>query len=169
MSPILRAWLCLAWAAAGLIHLALALGSPTVVAAVLGCLGLGEFVLALLIVASGRLLAPRALLGSSLIPVVAWIAALLVRDPATSATLQFVPLATSTLLELFVATAIGIHLRRQRAGTPPGPAPSTRRFLLGVLAGVLVVAAITAPALAVTQGARTTSPGGTFTDEHLPH
>ena len=169
MSPILRAWLCLAWAAAGLIHLALALGSPTAIAAILVCLGLGEFVLALVIVAAGRLPVPRALLAAALVPVAVWIAALLVPDPATAATLQFVPLAIATLLELFVATAIGVHLRRQRDGSPASAAPSTARFLVGVLAGALVVAALTAPALAATQAARVTSPDGTFIDEHGSH
>jgi len=169
MASIPRAWLCLALIAAGLIHLSLALGSAAGIGVLLALIGLVEFGFAVVVMAIGRVPAPRVVLGASLLPLAVWVIAVAVlRDTSTSSALLFVPLAISTILELLVAALAGLHLREQRAGRSPASTPSTRRYLLSVVIGALVIATATAPALAATQAERSPSAPGTF-DDHDVH
>ena len=144
MSQILRTWLAFAAVASGLIHLALVIGSPAAVGAVFATVGVAEFAWGLSTMATSRLLAPRIALAGALLPVALWVVGLL------------------------LAGAIAVHLRRLgNGGGVTSAAPvSTGRYLAAVVGGALVVAALTAPALAATEAARFTSPAGTFSDQH---
>jgi hypothetical protein len=169
VSPIPRTWLAFAAVGAGLIHLALALGAPGALAAVLAIVGVVEFAYGLATMGAGRLLAPRATLVGALSPIALWILAILALDNEPA--LRVVPLAIASLLELFGATAIAVFLRRGRNGgtRPAASALGTGRYLRGVLAGGLVIAALTLGALAATNAASFVAPKGSFTDEHDPH
>ena len=172
MSQILRTWLAFAAVAAGLIHLALVIGSPAAVGAVFATVGLAEFAWGLLTMATSRLLAPRIALAGALVPVALWAVGLLLagalRSGELSGALRFFPLAIATLFELGIAAAIAVHLRRlgNGGGVTSAAAVGTGRYLAAVIGGALVVTSLTAPALAATEAAKFSSPAGTFSDEH---
>ena len=86
-----------------------------------------------------RALAPLAL--TALAPAALWIAALLLGVQA----FRPAPLAIATLFELFIALAIAVSLRRARVVAPV----ATGRFVIGLLAGAIVIGVLTATALAV--------------------
>jgi hypothetical protein len=153
MTTVTRTWLAFAAIGTGLIHVALVIGSPLGLGIALAVLGLAEFAWGVLTFARDTVPFPRAALVAALLPIVGW-ALLLVTSsvsqmPAIAASIEFVPLAVASLFELFIATVLGVHLRRRgdAAAKPPG----VRRYLLGLSAGALAVAALTTPALAATQ------------------
>ena len=167
MSPVVRTWLVFAAVGAGLIHLALALGAPGGIAAALAIAGLGEFALGLATFAAARLLVPRIALAAALTPTALWAVAILALGPEPS--LKVFPLAVASLLELFIAAAIAVFLRRERDGMTVPAASATRSYLHGSVAGGLVIAALTLGGLAATDAASFVAPAGSFTDEHDPH
>jgi hypothetical protein len=142
MSPIARGWVGCASVGAGLLHVALALGRPLELAAALFAIGIVEFGWGAITLAEERALAPRIALFAALTPGILWAVALF-----AGVRLPFLPLATSTLLELFVAVMIAISIRRVDVAV----APSTRRLVLSLTLAVLTVAAVTLPALTLTQ------------------
>ena len=154
MSPVVRAWLAFAAVAAGILHLALAVDSSVSIA--LAILGVLEFGWGLFVMAAARLAAPRATIVGVFVAVAASVALLFVPDAPAA-----FPLLIAAFLELCVAVVIAVHLRWPRSSTTV----STGRYVLGLLAGGLVVVAIAAPALAVaTVGSQ--APAGSFIDEH---
>ena len=161
MSPIVRAWVAFAALGAGLIHLALVLGSPPAFAVAFGVIGLAEFAWGIVALARDPL-APRAALVLALVPVLGLAALAAVGAMGgmrgALASTPFLALAVASLLELFIAAALGAHLRR--GDRPPAGAPGTARYLLGVAAGALVVAALTTTALGVTQAGLSAVPHG---------
>lgn len=167
MSPTGRTLIAFAAIGAGLIHFALAIGSPVGVAAILAIVGMVEFAFALVTMAIGRLLAPRAVLGAALAPVVLWTLAIFAfsstASPDVVAALRFVPLAIAAAFELFIAGSIALHLRR---AVSTHATFSTGRYLRGTIAGGLVIAAFTLGALSATGAASLVAPSGSFTDEH---
>lgn len=160
MGPVARSWVAFAAVGAGLVHLALAVSAPPVVGILFAAVGVAEFGWGVLVVFDGRFLAPRIAVIAVLAPIALWIAALVTAlDPGA---FRPFPLAVATLLELFIAVAIGLALRRAK---PPGKAPSTARFVVGLAAGALVIGALTAPALGATQAGQFVAPAGSFDDD----
>ena len=169
MSPIIRNWLAFAAIGTALIHLALVVSSPLPVGVVLAIVGLAELVWGVAMMAAGRLLFPRVALAGAVIPIILWSAVLLVAvesDATVVSSLRFLPLSLAAVLELFVAGAIAIHIRRSFVAgnsdkTADAPAaPSAGRYLLGLLVGSIAVAALTTPALAATQAGDYAVPHG---------
>ena len=155
MSVIVRTWIAFAASGVGLIHLALALGSPPLIAAPLAVIGIAEFGWGVVTFARDAVPIPRVAFGVALAPVVVWVVLLL--TGGAPAGWGLVPLAIAATLELAIATLLGRHLRRPAASTPR--APSVGRYLVGMLAGGLVVVALTTPALAAIQTGLDAPPG----------
>ncbi len=152
MSQILRSWLAFAAIGAAVIHLALVISSPLPLGVALALLGAVEFAWGILTLSRDRIVSPKAARFGALVPLITWslfvVAATVLDDPALACLVNCFPMAVATLFELFIAIAISLQLRRERpVGTPTG----TGRYLLGMFAGALLVATITAPALASTQ------------------
>ena len=159
MSPITRSWVAFAAAGAGLIHLALVISAPTLVGILFAVVGVAEFGWGVLVVFDGRFLAPRIAVIAVLAPIALWIAALVTAlDPGA---FRPFPLAIATLLELFIAVAIGLSLRRGSAATTPG----TGRLVIGLVAGALVIGGLTAPALGATEAGQFVAPAGSFDED----
>ena len=174
MSPIIRNWLAFAAIGTALIHLALVVSSPLAVGIVLAIIGLAELVWGVAMMASGRLLLPRVALAGAVVPIILWSAVLLVAvesDATVVSSLRFLPLSLAAVLEIFVAGAIAIHIRRSfvadssRDASDARPAdvatnPPAGRYLLGLLVGSIAVASLTTPALAATQAGDYAVPHG---------
>ena len=143
MTSIGRAWVAFAAVAAGILHIALALGRPVELASILFIVGLVEFAWGAIVLSRARLLAPEVALPLALAPGILWAVALF----AGVAGLPLLPLATSTLLELVVAVLLARALRRD---APPAE-PSARRQAVGVAIALVVIAGVTLPALTLTQ------------------
>lgn len=160
MSAIPRTWVAFAAIGAGLIHVALTVGAPLWAALLSGMLGLAEFVWGAITFSRDSPPAPRVALAIALVPGLLWAAGLATRSvPGT-----FPPLAlgVATLLTLFVAAALGVHLRRG----PSSSIPSLGRYLVGLAAGAVVVIALTIPALASTVVGGGSPSGPSTFDEH---
>jgi hypothetical protein len=141
VSPITRSWIAFASVGAGLIHLALVISAPLVGGLLLAAVGIAEFAWGVLVMFDERFLVPRIAVVAALAPVALWLVALALGVQS----FRPAPLAIATLLELFIAIAIATTLRRNRAtGTH-----ATGRFVVGLLAGAIVVGTLTAVALAV--------------------
>ncbi len=172
MSIIIRTWLGFAAIGAGMIHLALVIGSPPALAAGLLVIGLGELGWGVLALARERIAAPRAVLAGAMLPMLLW--ALLVAAAAlfelqqVAASLGVIPLGLATVLEFFVAVVIAVHLRRNTDLSLPSQTPSAGRYLLGLAAGGLIVAALTTPALAATEAGLYAQPHGEHSDGFQP-
>ena len=139
MSPLARGWIACAAVGAGLLHVAVALGRPIELAAVLFVIGTAEFAWGALVLAWSRLLVPRVALAGAFAPGILWLIAVIAHVPGV----PLLPLATATALELFAAVLIARGLRgarRQRELTP-----------LALVIAVVVIAALTLPALALSQ------------------
>lgn len=151
MSPITRSWIAFAAVGAGLIYLALVISATTGVGAVLAVIGIAGFGWGVLVMFDERFLVPRVAVVAVLAPIVVWLCIVLLSAAGVgelAAGFRPVPLAVATALELFIAVALALHLRR-------GPRPvttSTRRYVVGLVAGILVIGALVAPALAATDG-----------------
>jgi len=143
MTAVGRSWVAFSAVAAGILHIALALGRPVELASILFLVGLVEFAWGALVLSRAQLLAPQLALPLALAPAILWAVALF----AGVAGLSFLPLATSTLLELIVAVLLARSLRRTSPPTEPGP----RRRVIGIAIALIVVAGLTLPALTFTQ------------------
>ena len=144
----------------GLIHLALVIGAPLPLGIALGLLGLAEFVWGVLTFARDTVPLPRVALVVAIAPVVLWglllAVAIAAELPALAASLPLLPFAIATVFELFIAATLAVHLRREPGAI--APAPSVARYLVGLGAGALVVAALTTPAIAATQAGQLGQP-----------
>lgn len=167
MSSITRTWLAFAGVGAGLIHLAMVVGSPLPLALFLGAMGLLEFGWGIYAFAASTLRAPRAVLFLALVPVLGW--ALLVtigtalRMPVLASAIPFLPMGLASVLGIAAAVGLAVHLRRNPAENAPRPAPSAGRYLVALMAGALLVAGITTPALAATEAGLYAQPHGEHT------
>lgn len=154
MSALQRTWVSFAAVAAGLIHVALTVGAPLWAALVVGMLGLAEFVWGAITFSRDRPPLPRVALVVALVPGLLWLVGLLAHTvPPTFAPLS---LGVATLFTLFVAGMLGRWLRtagRARRdltdGEPPPPA-SVARYTVGLSIGIVVIIALTLPALGAT-------------------
>jgi hypothetical protein len=153
VSPIVRIQLGILALGAGLVHLALAAGSPGWLAAALVLTGAVEFAWGMVCFASGTPPIPRAALVVALVPMVAWLGTLIVANAAHQeaavAALRPVPMATASLFDAAVAVGLAIWLRRGAKPATPDPHPLV--FLAGVALSALVVASIATPAIALTE------------------
>ena len=165
MSTITRTWVAFAAIGVGLIHLALVIGAPPGLGIVLVVLGLTEFGWGVLTFARDSVPAPRAALVVAIVPVLGWALLLAVataaQNPAIAEALPLLPLCVATVFELFIAVVLAVLARRADAQPPP---PGLARYVLGLAAGALVVAALTTPALAATEAGRLTVPAGDRSD-----
>ena len=143
MTAIGRGWVAFAAVAAGILHIALALGRPVELAAILFFVGLVEFAWGAIVLSRAQLLAPEVALPLALAPGILWAVALFAGVDG----LPLLPLATSTLLELIIAVLLARAVRR----TQPPTDPSLRRQAIGIAIALVVVGAVTLPALTFTQ------------------
>jgi hypothetical protein len=153
MSALQRTWVSFAAVAAGLIHVALTVGAPLWAALVVGMLGLAEFVWGAITFSRDRPPLPRVALVVALAPGLLWLVGLLTHAvPPTFAPLS---LGVATLFTLFVAGMLGragLAGRARRDLTdeqPPAPA-SVVRYTVGLIIGIVVIIALTLPALGAT-------------------
>lgn len=140
-SAVARCFLGFAALGAGLIHLALAIGSSPWLAAGLVVAGAAEFLWGVLAVSRPGVPVPRVALVVALVPIAAWVVLLLAGLPDGPRPL---PMLAATALDLAVAIGISSGLRRSPAGEPKHP-------LVGIGIAALVVAAVTVPALIATE------------------
>jgi hypothetical protein len=145
VSAIVRGWIAFAAVGAGLIHLALVISAPLLGGVLLAGVGILEFAWGVMVMFDERFLVPRLAVVAVLAPIGLWIAAVVL----DAESFRPFPLAISSLLELFIALALAISLRRPREPRSVG----TRRYVLGLTAGALVVGLLTGPALGATEAA----------------
>lgn len=157
MSQVVKTWVALSAIGAATIHLALVVGSPLGVGIIMGLLGVAELAWGVAMLANSRVLLPRIALAVSVVPVGLMGFALSFGVLPGNA---LAPLALAVLLELFVAGALAISLRRGQPADAATRAPSAGRYILAVLLGSLAVASITTPALAATEAGRFAQPHG---------
>ncbi len=162
MSTITRMWLGFAALCAGIIHLALVGSSPAPVAVLLAVIGTAECAWGLATFVRVRILAPRTVLVAALAPVLLWgvlvAAAAVSRNPAVASYLGFDSMALGSVLGLFISLTLAIHLRRGADLSAPTRDSSAPRYLLGVVAGGLLAAAIVTPALSASDAGRYAKP-----------
>jgi hypothetical protein len=186
MTAVLRTWLGFLALGAGLLHLALVIGSPLPVALVLLLVGASEFVWG--VIAFVRPTPPLPMLARSgaLVPVIGWALLLVVAGadsfgPLTS-TAQLFPMLVASLFDLLIAVGLTVLLRRaaarhvtsdeapDAASARPAlaePPPHAGRYLAAVFAGALVIAALATPALAATEAGQSgRAPGTTGTTSY---
>ena len=161
MSAITRSWIAFAAVGAGLIYLALSTASTPLIGGLLALIGVIGFAWGVLVMFDERFLAPRIAVIACLVPLVLWLVVLLLSGMTGNAELaqgfRPAPLAAATMLELFIAVAIALHLRRGRVARTP----TTRAYAIGVVLGIVVIGALVAPALASTT---LLVPSGSFED-----
>lgn len=164
MSAVLRGWLGFIALGAGLVHLALVIGSPLAIGIPLLLVGAAEFAWGAFAFTAPTLPLPRLARVAALVPILGWVLVLVVSGAGGVGGLRVLPMLVASLLDLAIAIGITWMLRRD----PARPAASLRagRYLLGLGVGALVVAALTTPALAATEAGDSAVPYGT-TDEPL--
>lgn len=157
-ATFMRSWPSVSAWGAGLIATALGAGAivrPGSEAVAMG-LGTGMVVLGLAtlawggaVLATGRLLVPRAALGGAL-ATLALTAALVFADPAHTSILGAA--AASVLLVIVGATAAG-HVRRERRLDGTADRSAQPMSVIGLLVAAAVIAVVVTPALGATQNA----------------
>ena len=175
MSQIVRTWLGFAAIGAGLVHLALVISSPLPIAAVALLLGVAEVTWGVVTFARDSVPVPRVASAVAIVPLLAWslmvVIATLLDAAWLGASLPLLPMAIASIFELFVAAVLATHLRRvQNAGGTDrsAAAPSAGRYLVGLMAGALLVGALTTPALAATEAGRYAQPHGSHDSDFVP-
>lgn len=139
-TAVTRSALGFAALGAGLLHLALAVGSAPWLATGLAVVGGVEFLGGVLAVSRPGVPFPRAAIVGALVPPAAWIVLLLLGSDGPRA----LPMLAATALDLAVAVMLAIGLRRAATTEPRHP-------VFGIVIAGLVVAAITIPALIATE------------------
>jgi hypothetical protein len=172
MSTITRTWLAFAAIGAGLIHLALVIGSPLPVGIALVGLGVAELGWGIMTFLRDAPVAPRAALVGSIAPIVLWslvvVASTLFQDSILASSLELFPLAIATLFQLFIAGVLSVHLRRKAEAEVEPTTPSAWRYLVGVLVGGIAVSMLTTPALAATEAGLYAQPHGEHSESFVP-
>lgn len=158
MNAVLRGWLGFFALGAGLVHLALVIGSPLAVGIPLVVIGAAEFAWGVFAFTAPALPLPRLARVAALVPILGWVAVLVLGGIGAIGGLRVLPMLVASLLDLAIAIGITWILRRDPA-TPPVPLRPSR-YLLSLGAGALVVAALTTPALAATEAGDAAIPHG---------
>jgi hypothetical protein len=158
MSAVFRTWMGFAALGAALIHMAVGVTAPFPLSVFLVGFGIAELGWGIATLARGRIIAPRIVVGTALIPVFVWgaTAALGSGLGVTSAQtgLPLYPMAIASLFNIFLAATVAIALPRasNEVHTPDSAAtPSGWRFLTGLVVGSFLLSALTTPALAATE------------------
>ncbi len=150
MSAVVRGWLGFCAVAAGLIHLALFVGAPPMLGIPVLAIGVAEFAWGVFALTAAALPLPHAARAAALVPLLAWVALLVVTGGSGAIEgLRVLPMLVASLLDLLIAVGVTWMLRIGQARPPAPMRPA--RYLLGLGAGALVVAALTLPALAATE------------------
>lgn len=168
MTAVVRAWLGFAALGAGLIHLALVIGSPPGIAVALLVVGVAEFGWGVFAFASPRLPLPRLARIGVIVPILGWVVLLLFVGPAAGVGVRILPMLVASLLDVAIAIGITAVLRREAHGAAGTPV-SAGRYVLALALGALVVAALTLPALAATEAGDPVVPDGGLPEEHPDH
>jgi hypothetical protein len=149
---------------AGLIHLAIAAGSPLGAAIGMAALGVAELGWGLIVLARGTVVFPTAALLGSLAPVVLWGLLATARvaggESALTDFLPLGPLTAASLLNLAVALILAVDRRPRRTRTHAESSARPGRYLLGMVLGAMAVAGIVTPALAATNAGMYAVPHG---------
>jgi hypothetical protein len=158
MSAVVRGWLGFIALGAGLIHLALVIGSPPAIGIPLIVIGAAEFAWGVFAFTRPSLPLPRVARIAALVPILGWVAVLVVPGAGAIGGIRVLPMLLASLLDLAIAIGITWILRRHpaRAEAPLRPG----RYILALGAGALVVAALTTPALAATEAGDAALPNG---------
>jgi hypothetical protein len=163
VAPTTRAWLAVAALGAGLLHAALAPGAPLLVAVPLVVTAAAELAWAVATLLRDRPPFFRSSLWLALVPVAGWAALATLGATASGGpalSLQPLPMAVASLLDLAVAGTVAIVLRRGR----PAPRESgALRFVTVLTLSAAAVSALAIPALGVTEA------GGAAAQVHLQH
>ncbi|MGG7465120.1 hypothetical protein [Plantibacter sp. YIM 135347] len=183
---------------AGLVYTAVGAGSAPVSATVLVAIGLASMAWAILVLVRDRVPAQRTSLTASIGAILAWVALAGLSSifPEAVGGLPLVPLLASTVMLLYVAIVLAVRFRASQAAataetgaaaatadgdTTSSAAPASTaqtttrrtpagRFLVGVAAGGFIVAALTTPALALTNAGEHAVPHGTHGfSQHAGH
>jgi hypothetical protein len=133
--------------------------------------GAAEFVWGAFTIARPTPPVPQFARAAAFAPVIGWALLLVIAGadslgPLTSST-RLLPMLVASLFDLLVAGGLTAMLRRAAAPSRPAAdsAPLTGRRLVAVIVGALLIAAITAPALAATEaGQLAGTPGTSFVD-----
>jgi hypothetical protein len=168
MTPTTRIWFAFASLGAGMIHLAVAAGSPLPVEVVLAGFGIVELGWGAGVLLRGRLLATRIVLGAALVPVLFWAALATVGSgwgPVAGGGVPLFPMAVASLFDLFLAGALAVCVRRHPASVArSGSEASTSRQGWGFLAVLALAGALfsglVTPALAATEAGSHAVPHG---------
>lgn len=159
MTAVVRGWLGFFALGAGLVHLALAIGSPLAVGIGLVVFGAAELIWGILSLTAVTLPLPRVARVAALMPILAWVALLVVGAAGAAVAiggLRVLPMLVASLLDLAVAIGITWMLRRDPARRASALRPA--RYLLGLGTGALVVAALTIPAILATEAGGAATP-----------
>lgn len=163
MWPALFAW------GAGLIHIAVAAGSPLGVLLPLTALGVAELVWGIVALRLGRMPLVRTTLA---VGVIATLGGLVL---ALFDLMAWMPLVSSSIMLVAIAGAAAVTLRRAARGlggertdaeASARSAVPAGRALIGVVAGALLVSGLTTPALAQTNAGDYAVPHGEMTGHH---
>jgi hypothetical protein len=159
MRAVVRGWLGFCALGAGLVHLALVIGSPLAVGIPLLAIGAAEFAWGVFAFTLPALPLPRIARFAVLVPILGWVI-VLVATGGTGAIegLRVLPMLLASLLDLAIAIGITGMLRLDPAKPPAPLRPG--RYLLALGTGALVVAALTTPALAATEAGFAAVPHG---------
>ena len=166
MAVLIRTWLGFAALGAGLIHLAVAAGAPSLLLATFAVLGAAEVAWGVAALGRRTVPIPRTALAAATLPTLVWVGLLLAGSPGThgaahaagahasgamaaAAALPLGPMLTGTVLDLAVAAVLAIRLRRARPEVP-SPEPGVWAYLGGVFGGAGVIFALTSAALGAT-------------------
>jgi len=150
MSAVVRGWLGFCALGAGLVHLALVIGSPPAVGIPLLVIGAAEFAWGVFAFSAPALPLPRVARLGALVPILGWVLVLVFSGGSGAIEgLRVLPMLVGSLFDLAIAIGITGMLRID----PAEPAAPLRpgRYLIALGAGALVVAALTTPALAATE------------------
>lgn len=148
----------------GLVHLAVAAGSPLLLAVLLAGFGVAELGWGVALLVRGRVILPRAALPLALAPVALWgldiTAAVALGGSGMTASLPIGPMAAASALSLFVGTGLALARQRSLSPRPAASAPRPGRYLLGMTFAALLVASLVTPALAGTNAGTEAVPHG---------
>jgi hypothetical protein len=163
VTAVVRAWLGFLALGAGLIHLALVIGSDLPVGIPLLVIGVAEFGWGVFAFTAPALPFPAVARIGAIVPIFGWVILLLV-GPVFAVGVRILPILVASLLDVAIAVGITVVLRRRARAEPESPM-RPGRYLLALGAGALVVAALTTPALAATEAGDAAVPHG---DVDLP-
>lgn len=155
MKAVVRAWLGFFALGAGLIHLALVIGSPLVIGVPLLLVGIAEFAWGVFAFTAPAIPFPRAARIGAVAPLLGWALLLVLGGSIAMPGVRILPMLVASVLDLAVAITITAVLRtsdREQRALRPGS------YVLGLGLGALVVAALTAPALAATEAGELARP-----------